>query len=294
MEWEDFKFYRKKPDAPMIPIGQEETQKWNEEGWDIFWLVQDFPDSKRVKENLRAVRCLAGDFDNISKGSLLKIFSDKHMLDPSWVIETRGGVHCYWILKEPVPSYEGLDADYRTLVESALIPFGADPGAKDVARVLRAPFCRYWHDSKGNKYDKENIPVMFHEHSNNRYHWKDLLSLFPKKEEPKYQTRTFSSSSFEHSGPYQKAISIPVEEVLLKLSGSSTVHSERYSFKREAHQVRILVAGKPSNAWIDRDGKIGSTVGAAPTIIQWLQYYGHSKERSLDIIKELFPERFKQ
>lgn len=294
MNWEDFKYYRKQPDSAMIPIGDDETQGWNEKGWDIFWLVQDFPTHERRKENLRALRCLAGDFDNITKEALLKNFSDKFMLDPSWIIETRGGAHCYWILKEPVIAYPGIDADYRDLVERALLPLGADPGAKDVARVLRAPFCEYKFDSKGNSYGDKKIPIIFHEHSDRRYKWEDLVNLFPKKKEPLEHAARWPQGIKWPSGPYEIACSIPVEEILGRLSGGSQVSSERFSYKREAHQTRILVNGEPSNAWIDRDGKIGSTVNAGPTIIQWLGYYGHTKQKALEIIQGLFPERFKK
>lgn len=77
------------------------------------------------------------------------------------------------------------------------------------------------------------------------------------------------------------------KEDLEKLSGSSEVKGEIYTFKQNSNgTLQIVVNGQPSGAWIDKDGDIGSYKEAGPTAIQWLRYFGHEPSKAYEIAKK--------
>jgi hypothetical protein len=90
--------------------------------------------------NVAALNCMFSEYDCKDYGSQEAIID--HLLTlpiaPSVVINSGGGVHCYWLLKEPVMVNGNLEA--LKDVQSRWVEFtGGDKGAKDLARVLRVP-----------------------------------------------------------------------------------------------------------------------------------------------------------
>jgi putative DNA primase/helicase len=61
---------------------------------------------------------------------------------PSVVVSTGGGFQCYWLLRETVAVDDDNRADLETLQAEWVKAIGADPGARDLARVLRVPGSR--------------------------------------------------------------------------------------------------------------------------------------------------------
>lgn len=79
------------------------------------------------------------------------------------------------------------------------------------------------------------------------------------------------------------------------LSGSPYVRGEQYSFRnRSGGGYLIDIDGKPANCWITPEGMIASGSrgdgghSAAPTLTQWLTWFGHDKQAKAKIIKEVF------
>lgn len=58
---------------------------------------------------------------------------------PSVVIDSGGGYHCYWLLRQPVPVDECNRSDLQILQHAWVRMVGADSGASDLRRVLRLP-----------------------------------------------------------------------------------------------------------------------------------------------------------
>jgi len=78
---------------------------------------------------------------------------------------------------------------------------------------------------------------------------------------------------------------------LEKLSGTRHVGEETYHFTENATGTwNIIVNGKGSACWIDRDGHIGSADGGGPTIAQWLNWFHKDYAKVVEIIAEVFPE----
>jgi hypothetical protein len=90
------------------------------------------------KEDVKAITCLWIDVDENVKEALKRV--KKFPIQPSagvWSGRPSGGAHIYWFLKEPVTGEDlpKVRAYNRALAKA----LGGDPGATDIARVLRVP-----------------------------------------------------------------------------------------------------------------------------------------------------------
>jgi hypothetical protein len=300
-DFENFNFYAISQDGIVKPVSGDEAVRLNDKRWDVYWTPNEFPFGKRKISDLIAVRYLYGDFDATDFETLAKNL--RYFFDPSFVIKTKNGFHVYWEIEPLVVGkdgdFESLSTRFRSVMEQVIIPLGADPNAKDVARLLRPPMFRYW--KKGNL---EEVWIELVYESNRKYKFKQfegrvkrhearnnapLLSAPCPTEYRPLPKRKMSPESFKTSEAFwAEANNFDALEGLKRLSGTHWVNGEVYSFKKAKDHYRILVNGKPSNAWIDRQGKIGSTCGAGPSIPNWLTYFGHDWKTVAKILKEVF------
>ncbi|MEZ4864478.1 MAG: DNA-primase RepB domain-containing protein [Caldilineaceae bacterium] len=58
---------------------------------------------------------------------------------PSVIIDSGGGYHCYWLLRDPLPLDETNRGDVQVVQHSWVRLMGGDAGAADLRRVLRLP-----------------------------------------------------------------------------------------------------------------------------------------------------------
>ena len=280
----DCNFYAKGPvrgSSKMIYCETEErAMRANSAGFDIFWCPNVKNETgERKKDNVSELRWVFADFDNIDLPTLKSKING--LLDPSMVIKTRSGFHIYWELI-PIEYDSKLDASFKEFCDTRLIPLGADNQVKDVTRLLRPPMMRYWYDSKDRKYDDVEIHTELVYASSKKYSWDDMQECPKLKVNPRPKP-----SVIKRDGDlWAQAKLIPIKDALATLSGEGCVGYERYSFKGDASGTRIMINEKPSNAWIDKSGMIGSTVGAGPTIVEWLKYYGHDLKTIAKILKE--------
>jgi putative DNA primase/helicase len=87
---------------------------------------------------IAVVNCLFAEFDE-DKGATSELIENLKPV-PSVVISSGGGWHCYWLLTEPFYIQSDDDRENIRTVQAAWVGFtGGDPGAKDLARVLRLP-----------------------------------------------------------------------------------------------------------------------------------------------------------
>lgn len=272
----------------LVPISLEDSADANLSGMDIFYTPQEFPPGKRKTEDLIAIKTLCGDWDNVS---LEDLHERLHWApDPSRIVKTRSGFHVYWDF-EPLPAKEDTPARYRALVEQHLIPLGADPNAKDVSRLLRAPGSMYWRDSKGNEYPGTLLCEMI-ENTGRVYTLKDLMLYMPlgrvdtprttQHKAPPIKMQPGSSSDF-----WWKVNNLDVRAGIMALSGMDCVRGERYEIKND--RVWLVGAKKSMNVWLTGN-RIGSMEDAGPALLNWLMYYKHSKRDALGILKRLYPE----
>jgi hypothetical protein len=259
----------------------------NEKGANMYWTVNEFHGTSRTIKELKTLHYVAADFDHIDKQTLFTRL--KKFPRPTMVVETGKGFHVYWWLKSPVHVDDPVRVadEYKKIIEESLVPIGADPNAKDAARVLRYPDSIYWKDGKNIK----RCSILVDDTIG--YSWADIRRLFPKQpQKPPQIATTTPKPNHGHlnaSGDFWvKANSIPVVDGLKHLSGSTHVNGETYTFKNQSGITRIIVDNKPSAAWVDKEGRIGSSKRAGPFIPNWLTYFGHNWATIADIMKKEF------
>lgn len=60
-------------------------------------------------------------------------------IEPSIIVDSGGGYHCYWLLRNPVPVDEVNRGDVQAIQHGWVQMVRGDPGASDLRRVLRMP-----------------------------------------------------------------------------------------------------------------------------------------------------------
>lgn len=92
---------------------------------------------------IAAINCLFAEFDDKDYGDQAAILTHLDRLcvpAPTAIIASGGGVHAYWLLKEPyLIANEDRRQAARTIQDRWVALVGGDPGAKDLTRILRVP-----------------------------------------------------------------------------------------------------------------------------------------------------------
>lgn len=106
--------------------------------------IKDPPFVRAQKRYICALNCLYGEFDVKvygSKEAILEHIAGAAWPAPSALVDSGGGIHGYWLLREPWR----LDSDdarqAAELVQRAWVQqvIGADPSVHDLVRILRIP-----------------------------------------------------------------------------------------------------------------------------------------------------------
>jgi len=276
-----------------IPISWDEARKRNEEKWDIYWTFNEFSEfGKRTKQDLKKIWALHCEIDSDNEKLVLKKLELN--LSPSLVVKTKNGFHLYWYLEHPIDCsldpVKWADWFYSFVKERILPVYGADPQACDVTRLLRAPFYKYWKQQRdGTKSDGNFFIDIVFDNEETKYTLEQLEEYFPLKTQidiAKTEIKTNNNSN----DFWSRANNLPAKESLEKLSGTEFVNFEKISFKKQKDITRIVIGLNPSNAWIDKGGKIGSTAGAGPAIPNWINFYHRDWKKVASILKTVFPE----
>lgn len=254
-----------------------EASEWNKRDWGVFWTVNQFEGARR-KENCRQVLAWAVDIDEGSKSEQLERI---HALPikPSGVIETARGYHVYFKAK-PGASNE----NYRDITERLVDRLHADNNAKDICRILRVPGFNHCKDSQPFLVKVvESNPVSYSE--------EEMHAAFPSQKERKDQVRQ-RMRSVGDDDLFERIYALDCEHALMRLSGTSAVNHEVYSFAPTSNGKNILVNGKSTSCWIDKDKRIGSHDKGGPTVFQWLNWFHNDHKKVYGIVREFFPELF--
>lgn len=127
------------------------------EGYGIYFSINGFFGGKRDSQHLRNVNAFFADIDYPDKtnrtSETIRLFKNELIMElteldliPTAIVETKNGLHVYWVFEKPIMLDELSEADrekllisYRQVEESILRQFDGDPNAKDLSRVLRVP-----------------------------------------------------------------------------------------------------------------------------------------------------------
>lgn len=201
------------------------------EGFGIFFTVNGFSGGKRTNETLTNLNGFFCDIDyphkidrtdeaiHQYKQDLLMELYDGGCL-PTYIVETKNGLHVYWLFQKPVylkdlnpDQQERLKVLYRDVEEAILKRFDGDPAAKDVARVLRVPGTIHQKDPN----DMFEVKLI-HASGEERFTFSELQNIFLKKEAPD------PWASLNGENPINEEVKDEIENVYPKL--------ERPSYKK--------------------------------------------------------------
>ena len=101
---------------------------------------------RATNADVSAINCLFVDLDAKDFGAAGegKARAWAHLAQftpaPSVIVDSGGGYHGYWLLREPFGLVGPTDQDRARRAQARWVAFvGGDPGAKDLARILRVP-----------------------------------------------------------------------------------------------------------------------------------------------------------
>lgn len=279
--------YKQCPRPSMILTSKDELKHWNEKKYGIFFAVNTFTRTERKKEFISKIRYWFVDLDNADKEDLYKLI-EATPLAPSIVVETKGGYHVYWkaknaskdafprIMEKLIYTFQKKDKTGEVIKftpegKKRQKAIGADNNAKDLCRVLRMPGFYHWKNL--------NDPFLVKSIIRREVEYTDNMMLGFLKTKPNKKQVIMQQVDYKQSSDdfWENYSNMNCEYALLKLSGSSAVGSEVYTFKQNAGGTKqIIVNGKMTSCWVDQNGRIGSHDEGGPTIIQWLKWFGHN------------------
>jgi putative DNA primase/helicase len=137
-------------------------------------------ENQRAKiEDIAGVNCIYAEFDGPKNpGDPTKteqLERIQSLPQPSVLIDSGGGWHCYWILPELFTDITRADSIQKRWVEYTQ----SDNGAKDLARVLRVP------DTLNNKYKPPRPVIILYSNLDRTYTIDELESYLPILPPPK-------------------------------------------------------------------------------------------------------------
>ena len=159
---------------------------------------------------------------------------------------------------------------------------------RDLDRVLRVPGYLHLKDPTDPflvKHVWGPYPATYTE--------REMIACFPPSREelePRAPKPT-QPLDVRGSGFWDRVFDLDCGEALLRLSGHRAVNGETYKLRPMSNGNRnVLVNGKSTSCWVDRNGRIGSHSRGGPSILRWLQWFNLSTAEAAEVIKEVFPE----
>ena len=132
--------------------------------------------NERAKiEDIQLVNCLFAEFDAKDYGTKAGCVAHIKSLTPrpNVIVDSGGGYHCYWLLKNPVIP----DTKLKTIQYRWVSYTGGDTGAKDLARILRVP------GTVNHKYKPPRPVKIVYESYSTPYELEELtVALGPEKQ----------------------------------------------------------------------------------------------------------------
>lgn len=147
----------KSHDGKVMKIIKNEKIKLENSKGDIYFVVNTGGDKDSMIKNYNAAfidldcgKIKGGSFHSseiVNKYKQDKIQEIKSFpLPPTFIVETRNGLHAYWILEDCV------DGDkWKLCIDKLIKKFNGDPVVKNAARLMRLPFT-YWMKDKDNPF----------------------------------------------------------------------------------------------------------------------------------------------
>jgi hypothetical protein len=267
-----------------LPVASlDEATEWNREGWGIFQTVNSFKGPRRI-ENLTAINAWALDLDAGTKDGQWQRIENGPLI-PSLIVETKRGFQVYFNAKDAKPEH------WNAIVLDRLVPYyGADANARDLARILRAP--DFWH----LKDPKDPFLVRVIHRRAVSYSEQQVALRYPdigsreRAAKQQAQAKRVYRDPMSGESLWDAIYQLDCEEALSRLSGHPAVGGEQYTFRRVGSgNLNLIVDGKTTSCWVDKQKRIGSLARGGPSVTQWLRWFGVEYRDIAKIMKQLFP-----
>lgn len=264
-------------------LSAAEAKKYNEQNYAVAVYVNDLAGGRANKDCV-AIRAWFVDIDYKGNKLPLDDLLDFSPLIPSAVVETCHGYHLYWATSTASVDNRWIDQQ-RAIVEH----FGGDPKCINFARGLRCPgFYHHKHDqpylvSVAFSADVEYTPAQI-----------DFAFPQPEVEDQEEQpavVRSYKELPADNS--FNRIFNYDAEE-MLKILCSAGVIPKRYTFKHNSNgNVNIIVDGKDSGCFINKDKKVIGSPEYRGGAVEWLAYYGYGRVEAAKKICEVMGWEYK-
>lgn len=257
--------------------GSLTNKKENFSHINAWWVDVDIEETKILSENLveRESQLI---LRQQGKNKILgKFFSSKLPL-PSMLNETRNGYQAIWFAKN------GSLKNFEKIQASLVYEFGGDKAASTPNSMLRVPDFKYY-----KKGETGIIAPQFTWSTCQLVEEADMLNRI--KIEPVvvlphvYQIQRAPQSNSGH-GIWSQLDSIAVQYQIAKLSGHWLVNGETLSLKK----TNIWANNQPTPCFVDLKANhiYSKNYSGMKSLLQFCQWYGHSKEVVTENLKLLF------
>jgi hypothetical protein len=264
---------------------------YNVNGWGVFWSV-NLPDS--AMENGKTVRrsefvkdsdinAWFVDIDTDSKDdSFLRILNSP--IVPSKVIESKGGFHVYFKVKDKTATV----SNFKIIQKRLITLFAGDKKCTDIVRLLRVP--GYFNNKDVNNPFRVEI---IHD-SKEDYTEDDMLEYLPKSEDERKQERVIVDvAKFKEINPglndfFKRLEEANQKELLEGISGSVMVNGSRFDFKPTSNgKFNFIINDKDHGFFINEKGHIITIDGYSNNVFNFLKWYGHSNKEIYSFLKDI-------
>jgi len=256
---------------------RDEIVALNKRGAGIYFSPNQFPTGVRQAKLCQGINAWIVENDDLPLEEQYKNFADCPV-PPSFLVESKNSVHGYWLAKN------GTIENYRRIVSGLIKHFKADTSNKDVSRVFRIPGFYHMKDR-----DDPKLVEIAHAAPELVYEEEYMLASFPYT--PPVSRAVYTQRPLNKDDLWSLLGSLDNKTMLERLSAFPIINNETITFsKRNPDGEYILVNGKMCDAWLDKEGMIGSGKGGGPTWVQWLRFYGKSKAEIAEWAKSYIPE----
>lgn len=239
------------PDNDNKPVHTSQALELTKQkdGYGIFFSVNGFFGNRRVNENLQNINAFFLDVDlpkgmektpeNIHqyKNDMVMQLMSGEYLEPTYINETKNGLHVYWVLQAPIylanlnpDQIEYLKKEYLQIEECILKLFEGDPQAKDIPRVLRVPETLHQKDPNNRFMIKQLVSQ-----PSVTYKYSEIKASFFKATEPEGWATVSSGEN-------------AIDEEVKKTIEKEYPRLERPSYKGLIEQTAVVPEGMRNKA----------------------------------------------
>lgn len=139
-----------------VSLSMAESLNEIKDKWDIFFTPNGdyklfFGENESKDQKWRSEKTVVDSWSNIytliADNDLWEKIREEVWLKPTIVVKTKHWYHMYFILKNPVV-YNEYGKRFKDIEEKFITLLHADDKSRDIARILRVPWFKYWADNQ--------------------------------------------------------------------------------------------------------------------------------------------------